>query len=166
MKRFYKLLISTLVIIGFVATEPTETPVEKTDQQVCAIKPGCCVSDQIVDADVKKAFRLKAQGKDNVDDKDSRGVVDEELESFLESVSDNPKYQMKPRGPNAPSWVTGVKPKIVKKEAANRHPYQDWLTKNRKSLLQKPWEEDVQLGNLELLQGNRAAAEKLANDEL
>jgi len=63
MKRFYKLLISTLVIIGFVAAEPTETPVEKTDQQVCAIKPGCCVSDQIVDADVKKKKKKKKKKK-------------------------------------------------------------------------------------------------------
>ena len=99
-----------------------KSPAEVRRKLRDTVKPGMIKDIQInrvVDADVKKAFRLKAQGKEKVDDKDSRGAVDEELESFLESVSDNPKYQMKPRGPNAPSWVTGVKPKIVKKEAAN-----------------------------------------------
>ena len=94
-----------------------KSPAEVRRKLRDTVKPGMIKDIQIsrvVDADVKKAFRLKAQGKDSVDDKDSRGAVDEELESFLESVSDNPKYQMKPRGPNAPSWVTGVKPKLVK----------------------------------------------------
>ena len=63
MKRFYNLLISTLVIIGFVAAEPTEAPVKNTDQQLCAVNAGCCVSDQIVDADVKKKKKKKKKKK-------------------------------------------------------------------------------------------------------
>ncbi len=40
----------------------------------------------------------------------------------------------------------------VKKEAAALHPYQDWLTKNRKRLPHADWETETKLGNLELLQ--------------
>ncbi len=40
----------------------------------------------------------------------------------------------------------------VKKEAASRHPYQEWLTNNRKSLPSKPWEETTKLESQKLLQ--------------
>ncbi len=40
----------------------------------------------------------------------------------------------------------------VKKEAARRNPYQNWLTQNRKALLPQAWEEKTKLGSFELLQ--------------
>ncbi len=44
----------------------------------------------------------------------------------------------------------------VKKEAATRHPYQEWLTQNRKTLMKQPWEKTLLLGELELLQQQTA----------
>jgi len=40
----------------------------------------------------------------------------------------------------------------VKKEAASRNPYKNWLSVNRKNLLSQPWEEEAHFGNQELLQ--------------
>ena len=59
MRRFYRLLVSTLVTIGLVAIAPAaEETVEKTEQAVCELKPGCC--DVIIaDADVKKKKKKK-----------------------------------------------------------------------------------------------------------
>ncbi len=40
----------------------------------------------------------------------------------------------------------------VKKEVANRHPYEEWIRQNRKSLQKEPWEKQTLLGSLDLLQ--------------
>ncbi|MFN5194930.1 MAG: glutamate synthase large subunit [Cyanobacteriota bacterium] len=40
----------------------------------------------------------------------------------------------------------------VKEEAARRHPYGAWLAEHRRSLAPQPWEQERQLGDLELLQ--------------
>jgi len=39
---------------------------------------------------------------------------------------------------------------------AARHPYGEWLKKNRRTLGNQPWQQDLQLGNLELLQQQTA----------
>ncbi len=44
----------------------------------------------------------------------------------------------------------------VKQEVAARHPYGEWLKKNRRTLGNQPWQQDLQLGNLELLQQQTA----------
>ncbi|WP_320666905.1 glutamate synthase large subunit [Prochlorococcus sp. MIT 1307] len=44
----------------------------------------------------------------------------------------------------------------VKKEAANRNPYEAWLTQNRKNLLKEPWLKQTQLSSLELLRQQTA----------
>ncbi len=44
----------------------------------------------------------------------------------------------------------------VKKEAASRHPYQDWLSKNCLTLNKQPWEHESNLNDLELLQTQTA----------
>ena len=44
----------------------------------------------------------------------------------------------------------------VKKEVAARHPYKDWINKNRKHLSAKPWEEKRHLKDLALLQQQTA----------
>ena len=59
MRRFYRLLISTLVIVGFIAVAPAETPVEDTEQAVCVVKSGCCDAAEIASADVKKKKKKK-----------------------------------------------------------------------------------------------------------
>ena len=59
MRRFYRLLISTLVILGIVAVAPAKTPVDKTEQAICMVKACCCDTDQIVSADVKKKKKKK-----------------------------------------------------------------------------------------------------------
>ncbi|MBH10285.1 MAG: hypothetical protein CMG74_08045 [Candidatus Marinimicrobia bacterium] len=60
MRRFYRLLVSTLVTIGLVAIAPAaEEAVEKTEQAVCELKPGCCDGNIIADADVKKKKKKK-----------------------------------------------------------------------------------------------------------
>ena len=51
MRRFYRLLISTLVVIGVIAIAPASTPVEKTEQ---AVKTDCSDGELIASADVKK----------------------------------------------------------------------------------------------------------------
>ena len=56
MRRVYRLLISTLVILGIVAVAPAKTPVDKTEQAVCMVK---CDTDQIASADVKKKKKKK-----------------------------------------------------------------------------------------------------------
>jgi hypothetical protein len=58
----------------------------------------------------KRKAISKAIAKDDEDDNGNGKEVEKE------SVSDHPKYQLKPRGPNAPSWVTGVPKKDKKKE--------------------------------------------------
>ncbi len=40
----------------------------------------------------------------------------------------------------------------VKKEAANRYPYKQWLIENRRSLLRHPWQKENQFNDLQLLQ--------------
>ena len=59
MRRIYRLLISTLVILGIVAVAPAKTPVDKTEQAICVVKAGCCDTDQIASADVKKKKKKK-----------------------------------------------------------------------------------------------------------
>ena len=59
MRRVYRLLISTLVILGIIAVVPAETPVENTEQAICVVKAGCCDTDQIANADVKKKKKKK-----------------------------------------------------------------------------------------------------------
>ena len=54
MRRIYRLLISTLVILGIVAVAPAKTPVDKTEQAICMVKTDCSDTDQIASADVKK----------------------------------------------------------------------------------------------------------------
>jgi len=44
----------------------------------------------------------------------------------------------------------------VKKEAANRHPYQDWLTKNCLTLNEQPWQDESNFSDLELLKTQTA----------
>ena len=44
----------------------------------------------------------------------------------------------------------------VKQEVASRHPYGEWLAKNRRSLGAQPWSQERQLGDLELLQQQTA----------
>ena len=58
MRRVYRLLISTLVILGIVAVAPAKTPVDKTEQAICMVKAGCD-TDQIASADVKKKKKKK-----------------------------------------------------------------------------------------------------------
>ena len=58
MRRVYRLLISTLVILGIVAVAPAKTPVDKTEQAICMVKAGCD-TDQIANADVKKKKKKK-----------------------------------------------------------------------------------------------------------
>ena len=60
MRRFYRLLISTLVIIGVIAIAPASTPVEKTEQ---AVKTDCSDGEQIANADVKKKKKKKKKKK-------------------------------------------------------------------------------------------------------
>ena len=61
MRRVYRLLISTLVILGIVAVAPAKAPapVDKTEQAICMVKAGCCDTDQIANADVKKKKKKK-----------------------------------------------------------------------------------------------------------
>ena len=58
MRRVYRLLISTLVILGIVAVAPAKAPVDKTEQAVCMVKSSCD-TDQIASADVKKKKKKK-----------------------------------------------------------------------------------------------------------
>ncbi len=44
----------------------------------------------------------------------------------------------------------------VKKEAANRYPYQKWLSNNRKKLNNQSWQTETKLGSFELLQQQTA----------
>ena len=44
----------------------------------------------------------------------------------------------------------------VKAEVAARHPYGDWLSKHRRNLVPQPWNQERQLGDLELLQQQTA----------
>ena len=60
MRRFYRLLISTLVIVGIIAIAPASTPVEKTEQ---AVKTDCSDGEQIASADVKKKKKKKKKKK-------------------------------------------------------------------------------------------------------
>ena len=62
MRRIYRLLISTLVILGIVAVAPAKTPVDKTEQAICMVKAGCCDTDQIASADVKKKKKKGEKG--------------------------------------------------------------------------------------------------------
>ena len=61
MRRVYRLLISTLVILGIVAIAPAKTPVDKTEQAISMVKAGCCDTDQIASADVKKKKKKVVQ---------------------------------------------------------------------------------------------------------
>ena len=63
MRRFYRLLISTLVILGIVAVAPAKTPVDKTEQAICMVKTDCSDTDQIASADVKKKKKKKKKGE-------------------------------------------------------------------------------------------------------
>ena len=62
MKRFYRLFISLLVIVGIVAVAPATTVSSDSDKQQCITKAGSCGSDQVVyaAADIKKK---KKKGK-------------------------------------------------------------------------------------------------------
>ena len=55
MRRVYRLLISTLVILGIIAVAPAKTPVENTEQAICMVND----TDQIASADVKKKKKKK-----------------------------------------------------------------------------------------------------------
>ena len=61
MKRFYRLFISLLVIVGIVAVAPATTVSSDSDKQQCITKAGSCDGDQVVyaAADIKK----KKKGK-------------------------------------------------------------------------------------------------------
>ena len=59
MRRIYRLLISTLVILGIVAVAPAKTPVDKTEQAICMVKTDCYDTAQIASADVKKNKKNK-----------------------------------------------------------------------------------------------------------
>ena len=59
MRRIYRLLISTLVILGIVAVTPAKAPVDKTEQAICMVKTDCSDTDQIASADVKKKKKKK-----------------------------------------------------------------------------------------------------------
>ena len=62
MKRFYRLFISLLVIVGIVAVAPATTVSSDSDKQQCITKAGSCGGDQVVyaAADIKKK---KKKGK-------------------------------------------------------------------------------------------------------
>ena len=62
MKRFYRLFISLLVIVGIVAVAPATTVSSDSDQQQSITKAGSCGGDQVVygAADIKKK---KKKGK-------------------------------------------------------------------------------------------------------
>ena len=56
MKRFYKLFISLLVIVGIVAVAPATTIKSDSDQQQCITKASSCGGEQVgfASADIKK----------------------------------------------------------------------------------------------------------------
>ena len=83
MRRVYRLLISTLVIIGIVAVAPAETPVDKTEQAICAVKAGCD-TDQIASADVKKKKKKKKKKGEKAEKERRRKKV-----SFPKSLEQN-----------------------------------------------------------------------------
>ena len=62
MKRFYKLFISLLVIVGIVAVAPATTVKSDNDQQQCITKASSCGGEKVVysSADIKKK---KKKGK-------------------------------------------------------------------------------------------------------
>ena len=62
MKRFYRLFISLLVIVGIVAVAPATTVSSDSDQKQCITKAGSCGGDQVgfAAADIKKK---KKKGK-------------------------------------------------------------------------------------------------------
>ena len=64
MTRFFKFVISILVVIGIVAVAPAKTTVVKTDQEVCLVKPGCSNGDQIASAEIKKKKKKKGLKKE------------------------------------------------------------------------------------------------------
>ena len=65
MRRIYRLLISTLVILGIVAVAPAKTPVDKTEQAICMVKTDCSDTDQIASADGKKKKKNKKKKGEN-----------------------------------------------------------------------------------------------------
>ena len=62
MKRFYRLFISLLVIVGIVAVAPATTVKSDSDQQQCITKASSCGGEQVgfASADIKKK---KKKGK-------------------------------------------------------------------------------------------------------
>ena len=67
MKRFYRLFISLLVIVGIVAVAPATTVSSDSDKQQCITKAGSCGGDQVVyaaaDITKKKKKGKKLKGK-------------------------------------------------------------------------------------------------------
>ena len=63
MRRFYRLLISTLVIVGIIAVATAETPVDQTEKTVCLAIADCSDGEQIASADVKKKKKKKKKKK-------------------------------------------------------------------------------------------------------
>ena len=79
MKRFYRLFISLLVIVGIVAVAPATTVETKTDE--CAVSAGSCGGGDLVYADAaddikkkkKKKKKKKGKGKEGKGKKGSWG---------------------------------------------------------------------------------------------
>ena len=71
MKRFYRLFISLLVIVGIVAVAPATTVETKTEQ--CAVSAGSCGGGDFVYADAADDIKKKKKNKKGKEGKGKKG---------------------------------------------------------------------------------------------